>query len=108
MLFMFHTRLRRPSEMPAHEFYAVWEREAVASIEAVEAGIIKHIWKVAGKDEVIGVMDLPDADSLDQGLHSLPLWKSGNSHCVQSVEWTVLRSYENWGEELKELAKPGD
>lgn len=108
MLFMFHTRLRRPADLPADEFYAIWHREAVASMEAVEAGIIKHIWKVAGKDEVIGVMDLPDADSLDRGLHSLPIWRSGNSHLAVQIDWTVLRPYEHWTEELGELSGAGD
>lgn len=105
MLFMFHTKLRKPADMPAETFYGLWREEAVASLEAVQAGIIPHIWKVAGKDEVIGVIDAPDADALDRGLHELPVWRSGNTHMIDSITWTVLRPYEQWADQLEGLAQ---
>lgn len=104
MLFMFHTTMRKPAEMPAQEFYALWCREAEASLRAIADGVIPHIWKVMGKDEIIGVIEAPDATALDLGLHELPVWKSGNTHLVQSIEWTVLRPYESWAEQLQQLA----
>jgi hypothetical protein len=48
--------------MSNNEFYGVWEKEAEAALGAVEAGAIKHIFKVAGKHEVIAVCDFPDGD----------------------------------------------
>lgn len=103
---MFHTKLKRPRDLSAHDFYEIWAREAEASMEAVAAGVITAIWKVAGKDEVIGVMEVADPDALDIGLHELPIWKTGNSDLVDSIEWTMLRPYENWTENVRSLAEP--
>lgn len=104
MLVMFHTRLRKPAEMPAAAFYALWHEEGVASLEAAAAGVITAIWKVAGKDEVIGVLEVEDGDGLDRGLFELAIWKQGMTHLVESIEWTVLRPYESWVEHLAELS----
>jgi muconolactone delta-isomerase len=62
MLFLLRARLAKPSGMSNNEFYGVWEKEAEAALGAVEAGAIKHIFKVAGKHEVIAVCDFPDGD----------------------------------------------
>lgn len=108
MLAMFHTRLRKPAEMAAADFYALWHAEGVASLLAVEAGVIKAIWKVAGKDEVIGVLEVEDGDDLDRGLFELAIWKQGMTHLVDSIEWRVLRPYDSWVEHLAELSAPAD
>lgn len=107
MLAMFHTRLRKPADMPARDFYALWHAEGVASLEAQAAGVVKAIWKVAGKDEVIGVLEVPDGNGLDRGLFELAIWKQGMTHLVDEIEWTVLRPYENWVEHLGELSGGG-
>jgi hypothetical protein len=38
-------------------------------------------------------------------VHNLPIWKLGYGHIVPKITWKPLRSYENWAEDLKELAK---
>jgi len=41
-------------------------------IEAYKAGLIKAIWKVAGKYEVVAVMEVDSGDDLDAIVHNLP------------------------------------
>jgi muconolactone delta-isomerase len=89
---------------PTKEFYGVWE-EAEAALGAVKAGAIKHIFKVAGKHEVIAVCDFPDGDIMDQAVQGLPIFQLGYSHLVTDVEWLPLRPYEHWAQDLKKLAQ---
>src|SRR5215210_3850216 len=107
MLVHFRTLLKKPVDMSPQEFYAVWLQEAEASLAALEAGVFRGIWKVPGRHEVIGVIEVDDADALDRGIEALPLWKAGLQHAVESVEWTLLRPYEAWAEDLKGLAAGG-
>ncbi len=46
---LIHSNLHKPDRMSNQEFFSVWKQEATAALQAVEAGIIKHIWKVPGK-----------------------------------------------------------
>jgi muconolactone delta-isomerase len=105
MLFMLKVYISKPASASNNEFYSVWRQEAEAALAALKAGAIKGIWKVAGKPEVIAIMDLPSADDLDHALHQLPIWKLGYAHIVTEIEIIPLRPYENWAEDLKELAK---
>ena len=51
---LIHARLHKPDRMSNQEFFGVWKQEAAAALEAVEAGVIKNIWKVPGKyDELL-------------------------------------------------------
>ena len=83
----------------------MWRQESEAALAALKAGAIKGIWKVAGRPEVIAILDLPTADDLDQAIHSLPIWKLGYSHFARDVEIVPLRPYENWAEDLKKLSQ---
>ena len=78
-------------------------KEAEAAVAAYKAGVIKGIWKVAGKPEVVAFLDAESADILESAVLNLPIWKLGYSHMVK-LEWEVLRPYENWYEDLKKLA----
>jgi muconolactone delta-isomerase len=105
MLFMLKAHLSKPAHTPNKEFYSVWRQEAEAAVAALKAGAIKGIWKVAGKPEVIAIMDMPSADDLDRAMHQLPIWKLGYSHIVTDMEIVALRSYESWAEDLKKLSE---
>ena len=48
-----HAKLRKPDRMSNEEFFKVWKQEAAAALEAVKAGVIKQIWKVPGKYDVL-------------------------------------------------------
>lgn len=105
MLVMFRSLLRKPPDLPSQEFYAAWLDEARGTLEGVEAGAVKAVWKVAGRDEVIGVLDVADGEVLDRTVNSLPLWRQGYSHLVVETQWTVLRSYEGWADDLERLSR---
>lgn len=104
MLFMLKAHLDKPQSMSNKEFYGVWLKEAEAAVGALKAGLIKAIWKVPGKTEVIAVMDVDSADAIEAAILNLPIWKLGYSHIVTNLEWTPLRPYESWYEDLKKLA----
>ncbi len=103
MLFLLKAQINKPEGISNKEFYGVWLKEAEAAVAAHKAGVIKAIWKVAGKPEVVAVLDVESADVLEAAVLSLPIWKLGYSHMVK-VEWDVVRPYESWYEDLKKLA----
>ncbi len=105
MEIMLWVKLVKPESAPNKEFFEVWRQESVAALEAVKAGLIKHIWKVAGKYEVVVILDVDDGDQMDQIVHSLPIWKLGYAHIAPEISWIPLRPYAHWAEHLKELAK---
>lgn len=105
MLVMMTADLAKPESLTNPEFFEVWRQESVAAIEAVKAGAIKAIWKVAGEYQVIAVMDVDSGDMIDEIVHSLPIWKLGYAHIVPKITWKPLRAYENWAEQLKTLSK---
>jgi muconolactone delta-isomerase len=105
MLFMLRAYIDKPDNLSNKEFYSVWLQESEAAMDAVKAGAIKGIWKVAGRPEVIAVLDVPSADDLDHAIHSLPIWKLGYSHFARDPEIIPLRPYVYWAEDLKALAR---
>ncbi len=100
---LINARLHKPDGMSNQEFFGVWKQEAAGALAGVEAGVIKNIWKVPGKYDVILVMSVESADQIDELIHSLPIWKLGYDYIVD-LEWTLLRPYENWAKHLEELA----
>jgi len=104
MLCMLKAYISKPQNVSNKEFYGVWLKEAEAAMGAVKAGAIKAIWKVAGRPEVIAVLEVDSADTLESAVLNLPIWKLGYSHIVTNLEWTLLRPYEHWYEDLKKLA----
>jgi len=103
MLFMLKAHISKPEGLSNKEFYGVWLKEAEAAVAAYKACAIKGIWKVAGKPEVVTILDVESADALESAVLNFPIWKLGYSHIV-NIEWNVLRPYENWYEDLKKLA----
>ncbi len=100
---LIHAKLHKPDRMSNEEFFGVWKQEATAALQAVEAGVIKHIWKVPGKYDVLAVLGVDSVDQIDEIIHSLPIWKLGYDYIVD-LEWTLLRPYEHWAKQLDELA----
>ncbi|MEM7469128.1 MAG: muconolactone Delta-isomerase family protein [Pseudomonadota bacterium] len=102
MLFM--ADIVKPNGMDDAEFFRIWNEEAIAATAALDAGGIKHLWKAAGRYQVIGVFEFEDGDGMDAALHSLPIWSMGHHELVQNVQWIPLRSYRNWANDLKKLS----
>jgi muconolactone D-isomerase len=103
MLFMLKSHISKPEGLSNKEFYGVWLKEAEAAVAAYKAGVIKGIWKVAGKPEVVAILDVDSADALESAVLNFPICKLGYSH-ILNFEWNALRPYENWHEDLKKLA----
>lgn len=102
---MLWVKLEKPAQTSNKDFFEVWRQESVAALEACKAGVIKHIWKVAGKYEVIVVLDIRDSDDPDAIVHALPIWKLGYAHIAKDISWTLLRPYAHWAEQLKALSQ---
>jgi muconolactone D-isomerase len=73
MLFLIRFDIQQPATMSNRELVEIWDREADAALEAVDAGAVKHLWKVAGQRVVVGILDLPDAETVDRALAGLPI-----------------------------------
>ena len=104
MEIMMKATLVKPESLDNKEFFGLWLRESLAALGAIEAGAMKHIWKVAGKYEVIAIMEVENGDQMDAALHALPIWQEGFAHVITDLEWTPLRSYQNWSDQLKVLS----
>jgi muconolactone delta-isomerase len=105
MLFMLKANIAKPADVSNKEFYTVWKHESEAALGAVKAGVIKGIWKVAGRPIIIAILDVPGVEELDRAIYDLPIWKEGFAHVAADMEIFALRPYENWAEQLKELSK---
>ncbi len=105
MLFLLHVRLQKPADLSNQDFYGVWLKEAEAATAALRSGAVKALYKVPGKNEVVAILDVDSAATMDRALHSMPIWRLGYAHLVQEVQWTPLRPYEEWAEDLKKLAQ---
>ena len=105
MLVMMTADLRKPEALSNKEFFEVWYQESLAALEAVEAGAMKAIWKVAGEYQIIAVVDVAEGDDIDEIVHSPPIWRLGYAHIVPKITWKPLRSYANWSTQLKKLSE---
>jgi len=104
MLMLFMADIVKPNGMTDAQFYKIWNDEAVAASAALDSGDIQHLWKAAGRYQVIGVFDMPDGDAMDAALHALPIWQSGHHELAQNIQWIPLRDYKNWAADLKGLS----
>ena len=73
MLFFVRFDVTQPEAVPNADLVDTWQREAAAALGAVELGVVKHLWKVAGQRVVLAVIDLPTAEDLDRALGGLPI-----------------------------------
>ena len=83
-----HTRLDRD------EFWDEWERETQAALAAIEGGVIRSLYKVAGQRRVIGIVEVELHDQLDQivmGRHDFHPSVAGS----QPQSWSGASS--RWG-----------
>ena len=73
MLFFVRFDVRQPDTLNNADLVETWKREAAAALGAVEAGAVKHLWKVAGQRVVLAVIDMPTPEDLDRALGGLPI-----------------------------------
>ena len=101
MHFLLHAKIKKPRDVSNKEFFGVWQRESVAGRELAKQGV--SIFKVAGKREVVLIIEVGSESELDEAIHSLPIWQEGFQDMVD-IEATALRPYQEWGEPLDGLA----
>ncbi len=73
MQFFVRFEVKQPADVSNADLVAIWQREAEAALGAIEAGAVKHLWKVAGQRVVLAVIELPSAEDLDRALGGLPI-----------------------------------
>ena len=73
MLFFVRFDVKQPDTVLNSDLVEIWKREAEAATGAMDAGVVKHLWKVSGQRVVLGVIDLPSAEDLDRALAGLPI-----------------------------------
>ena len=102
MLFFLNVKINQPTDMPIERFYEIWDQEAQAALGAKEAGVVKGIWKVVARRQVLLVIDVPSHDDLDRAIASLPIFRAmGGS---MDVEILPIRPYESFAEDLAKEA----
>jgi muconolactone delta-isomerase len=73
MLFFVRFEVTQPANVSNSDLVAIWQREAAAALGAMDAGAVKHLWKVAGQRAVLAIVDLPSPEELDRALGGLPI-----------------------------------
>ncbi|HEX2416229.1 MAG TPA: muconolactone Delta-isomerase family protein [Thermoleophilaceae bacterium] len=58
-----------------------------------------HLWKVAGQRAVVGILELPDAESVDRALAGLPIVKEMGAGVKTEV--LPIYDYRTFAEDLK-------
>ncbi len=101
MHFLLHAKIKKPRDVSNQEFFGAWQREASASRDLAAQGV--PIFKVAGKYEVVLIIEVGSATELDEAIHALPIWQEGYQDMVR-IEATALRPYTEWADHLDKLA----
>ena len=100
MLFFIRFDIQQPATMSNRELVEIWDREADAALGAVDAGAVPHLWKVSGQRVVIGILDLPDAESVDRALAGLPIVQEMGGGVKTEV--LPIYDYRTFAADLKE------
>ncbi len=99
---MMRAALVEPEDPANKDSFSLWIKETLAALVAIESKASMKVWKVAGKYEVIALMKVEDSDSMTPDQSE---WMDGFAHMVSDVEWTHLRDYKSWRDQLKETAE---
>ncbi len=105
MQFLIRFDVHQPEDMSNREFIEMWDREADAAMEAMEAGAVTHLWKVSGQRVVFGVLELPDAESVDRALAGLPIIREIGA--TVDTEALPIYDYSTFATDMKEQLKAG-
>ena len=79
-----------PKDMSLDELWDLWEEEAKATLEAIEAGKVVSLYKICGQRRFVGIFDMESYDELDQVLMAgLPM-----ARYLEIEEVAPVREYE--------------
>jgi muconolactone delta-isomerase len=103
--FFVRFEVTQPANVSNADLVAIWQREAAAALGAIEAGAIKHAWKVAGQRVVLGVVEVPSHEDLDRALAGLPIIRELGSGV--KTEALPIYDYATFAADLNEGAHGG-
>lgn len=75
MEFLVRTENLLPPDTPDEDREELRKAERERAMELREAGILKRLWRVPGRNATIGLYEAEDPAALHDALTSLPLWK---------------------------------
>ena len=85
-----------PKDMSLDELWDIWEEEAKATLEAMEAGKVVSAYKVCGQRRVVLIFDMDSYDEMDRVLMAgLPL-----AHHLEIKEIVPVREYEDFASDI--------
>ena len=102
MQFMVRFDVHQPVDMSMDELVNIWNEEAKAAMGAVEAGVVKGIWKVAGQRTVFLLAEFPSHRELDQALAGLPIMQEMGG--AVDTEALAVYPYSEFAEDLAAAA----
>lgn len=84
-------------DLSLEKLWDLWEEETKAAAAAVEGGMVKGLYKVAGQRRVIAILDAPDHETLDRVfMAGLPM-----ADYLVFREITPVREYAAFAEDIK-------
>jgi muconolactone delta-isomerase len=79
------------------ELWDLWEQEVAAARQSKDVGLIDSLYKVAGQRRVVGVLDVPDHETLDRVfMAGLPM-----ADYLLIREIAPVRQYFEFGDDVK-------
>ena len=75
MEFLVRTENTLPPDTPDDVREALRNGERERAMELREAGVLKRLWRVPGRNATIGLYEAADPGELHDALVSLPMWK---------------------------------
>ncbi len=75
MEFLVRTENRLPNDTPEETRAQLKTGERARAMELREAGVLKRLWRVPGRNATIGLYEAEDPAALHDALVSLPMWK---------------------------------
>lgn len=75
MEFLVRTENLLPNDTPDDVRDRLKNSERERAMQLRDAGVLKRLWRVPGRNATIGLYESEDAASLHDALASLPMWK---------------------------------
>ncbi|ELP62604.1 muconolactone Delta-isomerase family protein [Streptomyces turgidiscabies] len=75
MEFLVRTENLLPPDTPDDTREQLRKAERERAMELRQAGVLKRLWRVPGRNATIGLYEAEDPAALHDALTSLPLWK---------------------------------
>ena len=100
MQFIVRFDVKQPANVSNADLVAIWQREAVAAQGAVDAGAVKHLWKVAGQRTVFAIIEVDSHETLDRALGGLPIIRELGAGVT--TEALAVYDYATFAQDLNE------